>query len=168
MSHVVNDNLHRQSPKTRCKVNEIAAIEKQLKVPAERRDNARQLLECVERQSASEKHVDAHPAEAGSVQMFQFLLAHAGIYDGHTRHPPPKATTESRVQRLSVPYTLGWTITACAIPNAVSIRRYAARLASCGVKLRLSVKGYCSTGPKMCAMGVPSLRRRRNRLVQPG
>src|SRR5271157_3141220 len=67
------------------------------------------------------------------------------------RHPPPAAAIESSVQRLSVPYTLGWTITACAIPSAASIWRYAARLASGGVKLRLGVKGYCSTGPKMCA-----------------
>src|SRR5208283_704836 len=67
------------------------------------------------------------------------------------RHRPPASATESSVQRLSVPYTLGWTITACAIPSEESIWRYAARLASGGVKLRLGVKGYCSTGPKMCA-----------------
>jgi hypothetical protein len=84
------------------------------------------------------------------VQAFQFLVADTGVYDSHT--PPPAAATESSVRRLSVPYTLGGTVTARAIPSAASIPRYATRLPSGGVKLRLGVKGYCSTGcPKMCA-----------------
>jgi hypothetical protein len=73
--------------------------------PAERRNSARQSLERIERQSPSEKYVDARTAEAGSVQAFQFLVADTGVYDSHT--PPPAAATESSVRRLSVPYT-GW------------------------------------------------------------
>jgi hypothetical protein len=117
---VVNDNLHLQLPKTRCKFNQIAAIEKQLKMPAERRNSARQSLERIERQSPSEKYVDARTAEAGSVQAFQFLVADTGVYDSHT--PPLAAATESSVRRLSVPYTLGGTVTACAIPAQRAFR----------------------------------------------
>ncbi len=67
------------------------------------------------------------------------------------RQAPCISTRVSSWRSLSMPYTLGVTSTARAIPSVASNCRYCARVTSGGVNSRLGENGYRATGPKMCA-----------------
>ena len=76
--HVVDHDLDRQPRYARAEFGQVARIDQQLDMPAERRNAGGKPLHLLDRDAAAEQDVDTDAAHAGGVKRFEFGFGHIG------------------------------------------------------------------------------------------